>query len=112
MNADAKRYHIPELKHSGTSSAITFHFRVADPKKHMGWALCTVNETTGELSVCSDWGNWTYLWGHSGMPQSSYSFGQRATLLEFIGEREPYISGGIDLSMLIRFSPKERVTRE
>lgn len=93
MTPAEHEFHVPKFKNTGTSTAITFHFRVVDRTRHMGWALCTINETTGELTVCSDWGNWTYLWGHSGMPQSSYSFLQREGLLEFIGDRS---DGGCD----------------
>lgn len=76
---------IPTFRNTKTSTAVTFHFRPIEDM--FGWALCTVNNTTGELAVQSDWGNWAHRWnvehlGHVG------SDGRRATLLEFIAERD------------------------
>lgn len=46
-----------------TSTATTYHFRsqTNDRRFPTEWALCTVNDATGELTVCSDWGNFTHL---------------------------------------------------
>src|SRR4051812_34587228 len=47
------------LKLTGTSSGTAYHFR---PTDSMGWAICTVNDATGELQIMSDWGDWSYRW--------------------------------------------------
>lgn len=65
---------IPSLKLTGESVSRTFHLR---SESGYGWALATLNDVTGELSIQSDWGDWAYRWNLDGL-------GER-TLTEFVG---------------------------
>jgi hypothetical protein len=67
-----------ELKSTSTA-ATTYHFLTAGDGWR-SWALCTVNDVTGELLITSDWGNWSYRWNTDtlGCP----------TLTAFIGGRD------------------------
>lgn len=48
---------------SARAAATTYSFLSADG--FHSWALCTVNDTTGELLISSDWGSWSYRWNAS-----------------------------------------------
>jgi hypothetical protein len=62
------------------TTARTYYLR--SPEELGGWAMCTVNDATGELSIISDWGNWSHMWNprHIG----------RGTLHHFLADRDSY----------------------
>lgn len=104
-------YFVPkQLAHVQTYVATTYHLRPqADDRRFpTEWALCTVNDATGELTVCSDWGNFTHLWSarpeHLGAP----------TLTHFIARRGDahYLADKLtssDRKVRQRFSPEKTV---
>lgn len=70
----------PTLKLAGTyTGSNTYYFRAVND---IGWALCTVDDTSGVLSIVSDYGNWCHMWGtrHLGCP----------TLTHFLAKRGPF----------------------
>jgi hypothetical protein len=67
MNTESSSYvHTFELAKI-SSAAVTYHLRSVGAR---GWALATVNDQTGELSIKSDWGSWSHRWNvdHLGSP--------------------------------------------
>lgn len=64
------------------STAKAYSFRCPDGFGE--WAICTVNDATGELHVQSDWGCWAYRWGNT--------FGGGKNLTQFIADRDPHAS--------------------
>jgi hypothetical protein len=65
-----------------TQVATTYVFQ-AEPGK-FGWANCTVNDATGELSIQSDWGSWVHSWSpdprHLGAPSLTSFIGSRGNV--------------------------------
>lgn len=50
---------LPTFTLCATNRPVCFRFTASSP---FGWAICTVNDATGELAVQSDWGSWCYRW--------------------------------------------------
>lgn len=72
---------VPRLKLARVHrSATTYH--LVPERRSFGWALCTVNDETGELTITSDWGNWSHRW-----PTDPRSLGY-PTLTHFLAARE------------------------
>jgi hypothetical protein len=65
---------------SSAASATTYSFATTG-EGHRSWALCTVNDATGELLITSDWGSWSHRW--DAHPNSLGA----PSLTAFIGDR-------------------------
>lgn len=67
---------LPTVSFSSMAEAKAYRFRMTSS----GWAICTINDTTGEFHVFSDWGAWSYHWNtqHLGSP----------TLTDFLANRD------------------------
>lgn len=75
-----------------------------------GWAICTVNDSTGELSIQSDWDTWGYRWNvdHLGQPTLTHFIGTKYSDPSY-PDRRHYLADKLtshDYKMRQRFSPK------
>lgn len=60
-------------------SSVTYSFET-ESDGFKAWALCTVNDVTGELLISSDWGTWSHRWNASPSTLGA------PTLTAFIGD--------------------------
>lgn len=71
-----------------TSTATAYGFRFK-----WGWAIFTINDSTGELSVCSDWGSYSHRWNVGAL--GSEPGGATSTLTQFLArccrQRDDYV---------------------
>lgn len=65
---------------SAKAASVTYSF-VTEGEGFKSWALCTVNDQTGELLITSDWGSWSHRWHAS--PEALGA----SSLTAFIGTR-------------------------
>lgn len=72
---------IPKLVLTSANTWSTTYSFVTEGEGYKSWALCTVNDQTGELLITSDYGSWSHRW-HA----SPEAFGA-PTLTAFIGTR-------------------------
>lgn len=74
--------HMPKLKtrsfSAQTAKAYSFSF------EPYGWAIFTINDTSGEFSIQSDWGNWSYRWNVKHLGESTKT---DSPLTHFIADR-------------------------
>ena len=59
-----------------------YHFTFDEP---FGWAIFTINNKTGEFSIQSDWGNWSYRWGISNLGEEAQA--HEKPLAYFLSDR-------------------------
>jgi hypothetical protein len=85
----------PTFTLTGASPAIAYRFRCDTP---CGWAICTVNDATGELSIQSDFGNWAYRWNvaHLGEPTLTAFIGSRPHVHYLLGKLTAQVDKQID----------------
>ena len=80
---------LPTFTLASKSTATTYRFKVAEGSvDRSGWACCTVNDATGELSITSDWGNWAYRWNVQHLGRGSDQ--KVVTLTYFLSDRTSY----------------------
>lgn len=72
---------LPTFRLASVTRATTYRLTVDKPLG--GWACCTVNDATGELTIQSDWGSWSHRWNVTAL-------GGGQTLTEFISRDTSY----------------------
>jgi len=92
-NPKEKRYFFPEIDAQvDVKTARVYHFRW--PGSGFGWAIFTICDETGELSIQSDWGDFHHRWNpeHTGAAKFSHFIaGWRDDLTEAPVDRRHYI---------------------
>lgn len=56
---------VPKLVLTSVKTAATTYSFITEGPEFKSWALCTVNDQTGELLITSDWGSWSHRWSAS-----------------------------------------------
>lgn len=108
----------PAFEAMHISTATTYHFSTV-PRSY-GWVLATVNDETGELSIQSDWGHWSYRWsaqaGCLGAATLSHFLARRARGSMYNGKFYPdtYLADKLtssDRKLREEFDPEGTVAR-
>lgn len=86
---------------SVSTAATTYSFVTEDDERYRSWAICTVNDRTGELLITGDHGNWAYQWSpepkHLGAPSLTAFIGERGGV-HYIADKLQGRRGGVQFS--------------
>lgn len=69
--------------HTYTADVYSFRF-----EGYSSWAIFTVCNATGELSIQSDWGDWSYRWNIDALGKTAK--GDNIRLTQFLSDRSSY----------------------
>ncbi len=103
---------VPQLTLASQSTATAYRFEGADGSHWNGWAICTVNDATGELAIQSDWGVWAFRWSadpkHLGAPSLTHFIGGRK-MCHYLADKLTSRHGDGEQQARERFSPEATV---
>jgi hypothetical protein len=80
------------------SRPVSYSFRFDE---NWNWAIFTINDVTGEFSIQSDWGNWSYRWNVSNLGGSALKSPRPLTAFLANRDSDSYVADKL-------FSPDEK----
>jgi hypothetical protein len=78
-----------KVKAMGAGEAKYYHFVFEEP---FGWAIFSINDTTGEFNIQSDWGNYQHRWNTNHLGESHTKHSMPLTHFLAVGNDSSYVT--------------------